>query len=120
MPEDAAHRLFLHVEQVELAAQATVVAAFGLLELEEILVELLLARPRGAVDPLQLRIVRVAAPIGAGDAHQLEGLAEPAGRRQMRPRAQIDETALAIDADLLRGRDLADVFGLVALADAGE
>src|SRR5438876_10094844 len=27
MPEDAADRLFLHVEQVELAAQATVVAA---------------------------------------------------------------------------------------------
>src|SRR5437762_4137600 len=108
------------MEQVELAPQAAVVAALGLLEPEEILVELLLAWPGGAVDALQLRIVRVAAPIGAGHAHQLEGLAEAAGRRQMRPRAQIDEIALAVDADLLGGRNLADIFGLVALADAGE
>src|SRR5204863_2650931 len=115
-----ADSLFLHVEQVELAPQAAVVAALGFLELEEILVEILLARPSGAVDALQLRIVRVAPPIGAGDAHQLEGLAEPAGRRQMRPDAQIDEIALAVDADLLGRWDLADIFGLVALADAGE
>ena len=96
------------------------VAALGLLEAEEILVELLLARPGGAVDPLQLRVVGVAAPIGAGHVHQLERLAEMPGRRQMRPDAQIDEIALAVEADLLACRDLADIFGLVALADAGE
>ena len=38
----------------------------------------------------------------------------------MRPRAQIDEIPLAIEADLLVGWDLADIFGLVALADALE
>ena len=38
----------------------------------------------------------------------------------MRADAQIDKIALAIEADLLGCRDLADVFGLVALADAGE
>src|SRR5947199_4649432 len=96
------------------------VAAIGLLKPEEILFELLLVGPSGAVDALQLRVVRVAAPIGAGDVHQLEGLSEPAGRRQMRADAQIDETALAIEADLLLGRDLADISGLVALADAVE
>src|SRR6266700_6016899 len=120
VPENAADRLFLHVEEIELAPQAAVVAALGLLEPEEVLVEFLLAWPGGAVDPLQLGSVRVAAPIGTGHAHQLEGLTEPAGRRQMRPNAQIDEFALAVDADLLRRRDLADILGLVALADAGE
>jgi len=38
----------------------------------------------------------------------------------MRPDAQVDEIALPIEADLLLGRDLADVFGLVALADVVE
>src|SRR6266542_673405 len=120
VPENAADRLLLEVEQVELAAEAAVVAPLGLLEPEEILVELLLVRPGGAVDPLQLGILRVAAPIGAGDVHQLKGLAQPPGRRQMRPDAQIDEIPLAIEADLLLGRDLADIFGLVALAEAVE
>jgi len=94
--------------------------ALGFLEPEEILVEFLLARPGGAIDPLQLGVARVAAPIGAGHVHQLEGLAEPAGRRQMRADAEIDEIALTIEADLLRGRDVADIFGLVALAEAVE
>ena len=108
------------MKQVELAAEPAMVAAFGLFEPEEILVELLLVGPGGAVDALQLRVARVAAPIGAGHVHQLERLAEMAGRGQMRTDAQIDETALAIEADLLARRDLADIFGLVALADAGE
>src|SRR5688572_28581187 len=106
------------MEQVELATELAVVALFGLLEAEQVLVELLLARPSGAVDALQLGVIRVVAPVGAGLVHQLEGLPEPARRRQMRPDAQIDETALAIQADLRVGRDLADVFGAVALADA--
>src|SRR5207237_5436720 len=38
----------------------------------------------------------------------------------MRPDAQVEEIPLAIEADLLLGRDLADIFGLVALADAVE
>ncbi len=108
------------MKQVELAAEPAMVAAFGLLEPEEVLVELLLARPGGAVDALQLRVARVAAPIGAGHVHQLERLAEMPGRGQMRPDAQIDEAALAVEADLLVRRDLADIFGLVALADASE
>ena len=120
VPEDAADRLLAEMEQVELAAELAVVAALGLLEPEEVLVELLLARPGGAVDALQLGVVGIAAPIGAGHVHQLEGLAETAGRRQMRPDAQIDEIALAIEADLLAGRDFADIFGLVALADAAK
>ena len=76
MPEDAADRLFADMEEVELAPEPAMVAALGLFELEEILVELLLARPSGAVNALQLGIPRVAAPIGACDVHQFERLTE--------------------------------------------
>ena len=120
MPEDAADRLLADVEQVELAAEPAMVAALGLFELKEVLVELLLARKGGAVDALQLGIFRVAAPIRAGDVHQLEGLAEITGRGQMRADAEIDEIALPVEADLLVSRDFADIFGLVGLADAVE
>ena len=39
------------------------VAALGLFEPEEILVKVFLGRPGGAVDALQLRVPRVAAPM---------------------------------------------------------
>src|SRR5579875_3878651 len=120
MPEHAADRLLLHMEQVELAPEPAVVAALGLFEAKEKLFEVLLACPGGAVDALQLRLFRIAAPIGAGRVHQLEGLPEAAGRRQVRPGAQIDKIALPVEADLLLRRDLADIFRLVILADAAK
>ena len=78
MPEDAADRLLAEMEQVELAADPAMVAPLGLLEPEQVLVEVLLVGPGGAVDALKLRVLGVAPPIGAGDAHQLERLAEMA------------------------------------------
>src|SRR5581483_12424753 len=97
MPEDAADRLLLLVEEVELAAQAAMVALLRLLELRQVRLQRLLVGPRGAVDALELLVVAVAAPIGARHLHQLEGVAELAGRRQVRPGAEIDELALAIE-----------------------
>ena len=52
-------------EQVELGAQLAVVAALGLLEPLQVRLEVVLGRPRGAVDPGQLRVLLVAAPVGA-------------------------------------------------------
>src|SRR4029077_11705339 len=86
----------------------------------EVVVELLLIRPAGAVDALQLRVLRIAAPIGPGQLRQLEGLAELARRGQMRPRAHVEPIALAVDGDLLVLRDLTDPFGLEALAVLAE
>src|SRR6185312_2429358 len=106
MPEHATRRLFLLVEEVELAPEPAVVALLRLLELEEVLLERLLVRPRRAVDALKLLVSRVTTPIGAGHLCQLEGMAELAGRRQMRAGAQIDEAALAVEADRLVARDL--------------
>src|SRR6266851_2858430 len=116
MPEDAADRLFAHMEEVELAPEPAMITALCLFELEEVLVELLLACPGRAINPLQLRVFRIAAPVCARHVGQLEGLAETAGRGQMRPNTQIDKIALPVEADLLSLRDLADILGLVALA----
>ena len=54
MPEHRARRLFLEMEQVHLAAEPAVIALLGLLKLMEIGGKLLLRRPGGAVDALQM------------------------------------------------------------------
>ena len=61
-------------------------------------VEVLLAEERGAVEPLELLAAGVVLPVGAGDAQQLER-ADLAGVRDVRPAAQVDELALAVEAE---------------------
>ena len=72
MPEHRARRFLLEVEQIHLAAELAVVALLGFLDLLEIGVEFLLLGEGGAVDARQHFAVGIAAPIGAGDLHQLE------------------------------------------------
>jgi hypothetical protein len=100
MPEHHAGRLFLHVEEIELPPQLAMVALLGLLQHVQMGIEFILLRPCRAVDALQLFVLLVAAPVGAGDLHQLEDL-ELAGRRHVRAAAQVDEIALAIQRDIL-------------------
>src|SRR3546814_6349734 len=69
---------------------APVVALFSLLQHGEVGLELLLVLPAGAVDALELRVARVAAPVGAGDLHKLERMPELAGRREVRADAEGD------------------------------
>ena len=116
MPKHRARRLLLQVEQVELLADAPVVALLGLLQARQVLLELLLVGPGRAVDPLQHLVARVAAPVGARDFHQLERL-ELAGARHMRAAAQILPIALPVQADRLVDGDRGDDLGLVMLAE---
>ena len=53
-------------KQVQLVAQAAVVALFGFLEHGHVLVKLVLGLPGGAVDALQTRVVLVATPVRRG------------------------------------------------------
>ena len=93
-------------EQVELGAELAVVALLGFLEPVQVLVERLLRLPRGAVDALEHRALLVAAPVRARDLRELER-AEPAGRRDVRAAAQVDELDAAAVDDVAVERDAA-------------
>ena len=116
-PEDqpgADHRV--DGEQFQLLAQHAMVAAFGLFDLGEIGVQVLLAEPGGAVEPLQLLPLGVAFPIGPGHGEELEGPDRP-GAGHVRAAAEIDELALPVERDLaMVGQAGFDVLDLQALA----
>ncbi len=120
VPEHHALALFLQVEEVHAAPDLAVVAALGFLDALQIGFELGLGGPGGAIDALQLGVVLVAAPIGAGQLGQLEGLAHMARGRQVRPTAQVLPVSLVIDRDRLAGRDALNDLGLVGLAHGVE
>ena len=119
VPEHKARRLLLHMEQVEFAAQAAMIAFFRLFQAGEIGLECLLVGPRGAIDALQHFVVRIAAPIGPRHLHQMEGL-ELAGGRYMRAAAQVDEIPLAVQGNGLVGGNRGDDLGLVFLTHVAE
>ncbi len=120
VPEHQARGFLLHVEQVQRLADLAVVALLGFLDLHEVGLELLVAEPGGAVDALQLRVLLVAAPVGARHPHQLEGT-ELGRVGHVRAAAQVDPLALAVERDLLARRDdVVDDRGLELLALALE
>ncbi|OIQ70168.1 hypothetical protein GALL_482220 [mine drainage metagenome] len=98
-------------------ADLAVVALLGLLQARQMRLEVGFACPGGAVDPLELGVAMVAAPIGAGQLGQLEGLAHMLGRGQVRTQAQVLPLTLAIDRDRLGVGQVGDDLGLVGLAD---
>src|SRR5712691_639884 len=77
---------FVQREKLQLLPQLLVIALLRLFEELEVVVELLLGRPRGAVDPGELRHLLIATPVGTGDAQELECL-QVARRADMRPSA---------------------------------
>ena len=118
MPENAAMRFFLQVEQVHLAPQLAVVALGGLFQPVEMRVELLLVEPAGAIDARKLRILLVAAPVCARHPHQLEGLrVELAGAGQMGAAAHVEPVLAApIHRQVLALGQFGGPFGLEAFA----
>src|SRR5437763_3651590 len=108
------------MEEVHLAAEPAVVALLRLFELLEVGVELLLLGKGGAVDAAEHLAVGNAAPIGARDLHQLEGVADLAGRGHVRAAAKVEPVALAINLDLLVFRDGVDQLDLEQLALVAE
>ncbi len=119
MPEHGAGRLFLEMEEIELASDAPMIALLGFLEPQQVFLQLLFVGPGRAVDPLQHGVLRIAAPIGSRDLGQLEG-AELARRRHMRAAAQVFPVALPVQRDRLARGDGGDDLGLVVLADGLE
>ncbi len=116
VPEHHAGAFLLEMEQVEFAAELAMVALLGFFDLLQVGVELFLLGKRRAVDPRQHRIVAVAAPIGARDLHQLERVADLAGRGHMRAAAEVEPVALVIDLDRLVAGNGVDQLDLEVLA----
>ena len=115
--EEREARALIHErEQTELFAKLAVVALLGLFDAGQIRVELLLLREAGAVDALEHLAAAVAAPVGAGDARELDGVAlDAAGGVQMRAGAEVDEFALTIEGDDGVLRQVVDELDLVRL-----
>ncbi len=105
--------LLVEAEQVQLLQQAAVVAGLDLRQLLEMGVQLGLRLEGGAVDALQHGPLLVAAPVRPGDGEQLEGADLP-GRGHVRPAAQVDEGAAAVDGHRLV-RQVVDQLQLVGL-----
>src|SRR5690606_22841378 len=93
-------------EQVELAAQAAVVAALGLRDALLVGPQLLLGGPRGAVDALELGVLLAAAPVGRGGAGEGEAVADEPGAGQVRAAAQVLPGDLTAPADVVVDRQL--------------
>src|SRR5205809_1490774 len=108
----------IEMEEVELRAEPAVVALARLLEALEVGVEIRLRVERRPVDPRQLLVVLVAAPVRARESGQLHGL-DRLGVLQMRAAAEIREVALRIDGDRpFRRVDELHLVRLVLLEEA--
>ena len=99
VPERRPRRVLVEVEEVEPLAEHAVVALARLLEPLQMRVEILLRVEGGAVDPRQLRLRRVAAPVRAGEPRQLQRL-DRLRVLEVRAAAQIGEVPLRVQADL--------------------
>ena len=120
VPEHQARRLFLQVEQVLLLADPPMIALLCFLDALDVGLQLLLVRPGGAIDALQLLVLGIAAPVRAGDAGELERL-EEARVRHVRSTAHVHVFLVEVQAHRGHvGAHVVDQAQLVFLAAARE
>src|SRR5262245_42306020 len=96
MPEHQprSHHL-VNREQVQLAAQHTMIPLTRFFQLVQILLQHLLRRPGGAVDALQHLLMLIASPISPCYLEQLDSI-DAARGMDMRSDAQVDEVPLLV------------------------
>ncbi|CAI8430745.1 MAG: Uncharacterised protein [Rhodospirillaceae bacterium] len=116
VPEHAAARLFLQVEQAQFLAELAVVALGGLFQLGQVHAQGLGVFEGCTVDPLQLLPAAITAPVGTGHREQLEGFADHASARGVGPAAQVDPVALRVERDGLALGQIFDQLDLELLA----
>ena len=115
VPEDGAGRVLVDVEQIQLLAKPAVVALFGFLHALDVGVQLFLVGPGGAVDALQLLVFRIAAPVGACQLGELEGL-EKARVGHVRAAAHVHVFLVVVQAHRLLIRHVVYQAQLVVFA----
>ena len=120
VPEHNARTFFLEMEQVHFATKAAVITLFSFFKHMKIGVEIIVVGKCRTVDTCQHRIVGITAPVSACNLHQLEGIADLAGGRHMRPTAEIEPFTLIVDLQILTFRDRIDELDLVAFTLIGK
>ena len=119
--EARSHVFRVEREQAHLRADLAVVTLLGLLLLQDPLVEFLLVLEGRAVEALELRVLLVAAEVGAGDAQQLDAAGlHVAGAHDVRPGAKVHELAVLEEADGFALGDVGEALDLELLARALE
>jgi len=111
-------------EQFQFASELAVIALLRFLEHREVIVEFLFGFERGAVNPLKLRIFFVALVVRARHIGELE-CADVSRAHHVRPSAEIDKVAIAIERNsLIRWNVFDDIelelARLGSLAQSGE
>ena len=108
-------------EEFQLLAQLAVVALLGLFHQGEVLVEHRLLGERDAVDARQHLTFLVAAPIGAGNRQQLDGL-DRTRVGDVRAAAEVGEIAVGIERNgaVFEGLDQFDLVGVALLGELFE
>ena len=95
------------------------VTRLGFLEHLQVLLEFIRRLPGRAVDARQHLVVFVAAPVGPGDRHQLEGRrVDLAGVLDVRPAAQVREGIALVERDFRLGIQRVAVFVQAAFFQA--
>ena len=106
------------MEEIELRAQSPVIALARLLELLQVRLEIGRVVEGGAVDPGQLLVSLVSAPVGARQRGELERL-DRFRVLEVRPPAEVGEVALGVERDVaLGGLDELDLVRLALLLEA--
>ena len=89
MPENQSRpRQFLDGKQIQLLPEHAMVAFFGLFLRFQKIVEVFLGEKGRPVNPLELGVLLVSQPIGAGNIQEFESLDLP-GRRNVRAPAEV-------------------------------
>src|SRR5690606_35857127 len=97
-------------EQIQLGAETAVVPLLRLLQPVQVRLQGSAVLPGCPVDALQLGVLLVPPPVGAGGAEQLDRLQTSRGG-DVRATAQVDEAVVAVYGDLFARSDLAGLGG---------
>ncbi len=100
VPEHHARCFFLHMIQVKLLTDFTVVTFCGLFQALQVGIQGFFVCPGRTIDTLQHFVVAIATPVSAGDFHQLKVMTE-AHIRHVRSTAHVDVFFMMVQARLV-------------------
>ena len=120
MPEHGTRTLILEMKQIHFPPEFAVIAFFSFLKPCQVGFQIFFVCPCRSVNTGQHGVVAIAAPIGSGHLHQLEGLPDLPRRHHMRSAAQIEPVTLIVNPDVFAFGNRVQQFHLVAFAQLGK